>query len=111
VCCLMFGEMSIRGKLHFNQKCGCIEGFEDLRNQGRASNVAIIPWSSCSVVSVIKWKQPVAYYLIHRSTKDEVLLNFLMQVFDASHNVALQVVATVFYRGANNQGNETVGFF
>ena len=60
---------------------------------------------------VIKWKQPVAYYLIHRSTKEEVLLNFLMEVFDASHNVALQVVATVFYRGANNQDNETVGFF
>ena len=52
VCCLMFGEMSITGNLHFNQKCGCIEGFEDLGNQSRASNVAIIPWSSCFVVSV-----------------------------------------------------------
>ena len=50
--CLMFDEMSIRGNLHFNQKCGCTEGFEDLGKQGRAINVAIIPWSSCSVVSV-----------------------------------------------------------
>ena len=52
VCCLMFDEMSIRGNLHFSQKCGWIEGFEDLGNQGRASNVVIIPWSLCSVVSV-----------------------------------------------------------
>ena len=52
LCCLTFDEMSIRGNLHFNQKCGCIEDFEELGNQGRASNVAIIPLSSCSVVSV-----------------------------------------------------------
>ena len=36
VCCLMFDEVSIRGNLHFNQKFGCIEGFEDLGNQGKA---------------------------------------------------------------------------
>jgi len=46
VCCLMLDEMSIRENLHFNQKFGCVG------NQGRTSNVAIIPWSSCSVVSV-----------------------------------------------------------
>jgi len=48
----MFDKVSIRGNLHFNQKFGCIEGFEDLGNQGKASNVAVMPWSSCSVVSV-----------------------------------------------------------
>ena len=52
VFCFMFDEVSIRGNLHFNQKFGCIEGFEDLGNQGKTSNVAIIPWSSCSMVSV-----------------------------------------------------------
>jgi len=45
----MFDEMSIRRNLHFNQKFGSIEGFEDLGNQGRASNIAVIPWSSCFV--------------------------------------------------------------
>jgi hypothetical protein len=33
--------------------CNCIEGYEDLGNQGRASNVAVILWSSCFMVSVI----------------------------------------------------------
>jgi hypothetical protein len=48
----MFDEMSLRGNLYCNQKCGCMEGFEDLGNKGRASNVAIIPWPSCSLVSL-----------------------------------------------------------
>jgi hypothetical protein len=42
-----------------------------------------------------KWKQPVAFYLIHGSTKGEMLLNFLMEFLDATHNAALEVVATV----------------
>jgi len=46
VCCLMFDEMSVRENVHFNQKFGCIG------NQDKANNVAIMSWSSCSVVSV-----------------------------------------------------------
>jgi hypothetical protein len=42
-----------------------------------------------------KWKQPVAYYLIHRNNKGEMLVNFLMEVLDASHNAGLEVVATM----------------
>ena len=30
-----------------------------------------------------RWKQPVAYHLIHGSTMGEMLVNFLMEVFDA----------------------------
>ena len=40
VCCLMFDEMSVRGNLHFNQKFGCIDGFEDLGSHNRTSNIA-----------------------------------------------------------------------
>jgi hypothetical protein len=40
-----------------------------------------------------KWKQPVAYCLINRGTKGEILVNFLMEVLDASHNAGLKVVA------------------
>jgi len=36
-----------------------------------------------------KWKQPVAYYLIHGSAKGEMFVNFLMEVFDSSHNAGL----------------------
>jgi hypothetical protein len=42
-----------------------------------------------------KWKQPVAYYLIHGSTKGEMLVNFLMEVLDACYNAGVEVVATV----------------
>jgi hypothetical protein len=49
-----------------------------------------------------KWKQPVAYYLIRGSTKDDMLVNFLMEVLHAGHNAGLKVVATVCNMGANN---------
>ena len=102
VCCLMFHEMSIKENLHFNQKCGCIEGFEDLGSHSRTSSIA-----NHALVFVLlglhkKWKQPVACYLIHRSTKAEMLINFLMEVFGASHNVGLDVVAIMGDMGANS---------
>ena len=49
-----------------------------------------------------KWKQPVADYLIHGSTKHEMLVNFLMEVLDSCHSGGLEVVATVYDMGANN---------
>ena len=95
VCCLMFDEMSIRENLHFNQKFGCIHGFEDLGGHGGTSNIA-----NHALVFMLhglckRWKQPVAYYLIHGTTKGEMLVNFLMEVLDACHNAGLEVVATV----------------
>jgi len=41
-----------------------------------------------------KW-QLVTYYLICGSTKGEMLVNFLMEVLDASQNAVLVVVASV----------------
>ena len=49
-----------------------------------------------------RWKQPVAYCLIHGSKRDEMLVNFLMGVLDACHNAGLEAVATVCDMGANN---------
>jgi hypothetical protein len=49
-----------------------------------------------------KWKQPVAYYLIHGSTEGDMLVNFLMEVLDACHIAGLEVVATMCDMGANN---------
>jgi hypothetical protein len=41
------------------------------------------------------WKQPVAYYLIDGGANSEMLvINFLMEVLDASCNAELEVVAT-----------------
>jgi hypothetical protein len=102
VCCLMFDEMSIRENLYFNQKLGCIEGFEDLGSQGRTSNIA-----NRALVFMLrglcrKWKQPVAYYLTHGSTSVEMLVRFLKEVLGACQNSGLVVVATVCNMGANN---------
>jgi len=102
MCCLMFDEMSIRGHLHFNQKIDCIEGFEEIGRHGRTSNIA-----NHALVFMLRglrkrWKQPVAYYLTRRSTKGDMLVDFLMEVLDACHNAGLVVVATVFDMGANN---------
>jgi hypothetical protein len=82
----MFDEMSIRQNLHFNQKFGCIEGFEDLGSHGSTSSIAnrALVFMLCDLP--IKWKQPVAYYLIHGSTKGDMLVNFLMEVLDACHS-------------------------
>ena len=91
----MFDEMSIREHLHFNQKNDCIEGFEDLGRHGRTSNIA-----NHALVFMLRglrkrWKQLIAYYLIRRSTKGDMLVDFLMEVLDACHNAGLVVVATV----------------
>jgi hypothetical protein len=98
----MFVEMPIRESLYINQKFDCIEGFEDLGGRGRTSNIA-----NHALVFMLrglhkKWKQPVAYYLIHGSTKGDMLVSFLMEVLDACHNAGLEVVATMCDMGANN---------
>ena len=102
VCCLMFDEMSIRENFHFNQKFGCIEAFEDLGSHGRTSGIGNHALVFMFLVPCKKWKQPVAYYLIHGSTKDEMLDNFLMEVLDFCHSAGLEVVATMCDVGANN---------
>jgi Transposase protein. len=101
VCYLMFDTMLIRARLHFNQKIDCIEGFEDLESHGRTSNIA-----NHAPVFMLhglrkKWKRPVSFYLIRGSTKGEMLVNFLMEALDASHNAGLVVVATVCDMDAN----------
>ena len=102
MCSFMFDEMSIRENMHFNQKFGCIEGFEDLGNHGRTSSIAnhVLVFMFCGLHK--QWKQPAAYYLIHSSTKGEMLVNFLLEVLDACQNAGLQVVATVCDIDANN---------
>jgi hypothetical protein len=40
-----------------------------------------------------------------------MLLNFLMEFLDATHNAALEVVATVWHGRQQCQGLETVGCF
>jgi len=102
VCCLIFDEMSIRENLHFNEKFGCIDYFEDPGSQGRTSSIA-----NHALVFMLhglhkRWKQPGAYYLIHGNTKGEMLVNFLMEGLDACHNAGLEVVGTVCDMGANN---------
>ena len=102
ICCLMFDEMSIREHLHFNQKTGCIDGYEDLGRHGRTSNIA-----NHALVFMLRglrkrWKQPVAYYLTCGSTNGDMLVDFLKEVLGACHTVGLVVVATVCDMGANN---------
>jgi hypothetical protein len=86
--------MSIRENVRFNQKFDYIEGFEDLGSQGGTCNIA-----NHALLFMVhglhrKWKQPVAYYLSHGSTKAEML--------DACLNVELCTVATVCDVGANS---------
>jgi hypothetical protein len=82
----MLDKMSIRQHLHFSQKIDCTEGFEDLGIHCRTSSIA-----NYALVFMLhkKWKQPVAFYLIRRSTKGEMLVNFLMEGVDACHNARL----------------------
>ena len=95
MCCLMFDETSIRQNLHFNQKTGCIDGYEDLGRHGRTSNIA-----NHALVFMLRglrkrWKQSVAYYLTCGSTKGDMLVDFLKEVLGACHSAGLVVVATV----------------
>jgi hypothetical protein len=101
-CVLMFDEMSVRENVCFNQKLGCIEGFEDLVKSGQTCNVA-----NHALVFMVrglykKWKQSMAYYFTHASTKAEMLLQFLEEVIDACQNAGLKVVATICDMGSNN---------
>jgi hypothetical protein len=49
-----------------------------------------------------KWKQAVAYYLSHGSTKAEMLVEFLKEVLGSCQNVGLHVDATVCNMGTKN---------
>jgi hypothetical protein len=71
-----------------------IEGFEDLGSHGRTSSIA-----NRALVLMLhglhkKWWL-VTYYLICGSSKGEMLVNFLMEVLDASQNAGPVVVATM----------------
>ena len=103
VCCLIFDEMSIRGNLHLNQMFGCIEGFEDLGNQGKASNFAVIPWSSCSVVSVKSGSNQYLSTWFTEALRVWGLLISWCGTGSCSH--------CMWDMSANNQGNETVQCF
>jgi len=94
--------MSIRESVWFNQKFDCIEGFEDLPSRGRTCNITNHALLFMVCARYRKWKQPVAYYLSHGSTKAEMLVQFLKEVLDACQNVGLHVVATVCDMGTNN---------
>ena len=79
-----------------------LRGFEDLGNQERTCNIAnhALVFMVCGLHQ--KWKQPVAYYLSHGSTKAEILVQFLNEVLGACQIVGLHVVATVCEMGTNN---------
>jgi len=86
----MFDEMSTRQNLHFSQKFGRIEDLEDLGSHSRTSNIA-----NHAPVFMLpgfhkKWKQPVTYFLMHRSAKGELLVNFLTEVLNACHSAGLE---------------------
>ena len=102
MCCLMFDEMSILENLHFSQKFGCIEGFEDLGSHSRTSSIAIHALIFMLPGHHKKWKQPVAYNMIHGSTESDVLVNFLMEVLDACKNAGLEVIVTMCNIDANS---------
>jgi hypothetical protein len=98
--------------LRYNQKFGCIEGFEDLGSYGRMSSIANHALAFMLLGLRKKWKQPVAYYLVHGSTKGEMLVNLLMDVLDACYNARAEVVATMCDMGANNvKALKQLGFF
>jgi len=87
-------KLSIRENLHFNQKFGCIDGFEDLGIQGWRSNIA-----NHALVFMLhglhkRWKLTVAYYLIHGNTKGEMLVKFLIEVLDMQDWKLLPLCAT-----------------
>jgi hypothetical protein len=90
----LFDEISIRGNVLFNPKHDCIEGTEDYATE-RAHNIE----NQALVFKVHglhqKWKQLVAYYFSHGSTKANLLVRFLNKFLGACQNAGLQVVATM----------------
>jgi hypothetical protein len=55
-----------------------MEGFVDLGNHGRTSNIAYHALVFMLHGLYNKWKQPVAYYLMDGGANGEMLVNFLM---------------------------------
>jgi len=79
-----------------------LKALNDLGRHSWTSDIA-----NCALVSMLcdlhkMWKQPVAYYLTHGSSKGEMHVNFLVEFLDACHNAGLVVVATMCDVGANN---------
>jgi len=95
-----------RENVCFNQKFHCVEGFEDFGSQGRTWNIANHALLFMVCCLHCKWKQPVAYYLNRRSTKAEMLVQFLV------HARMLDCVLLPLsgHRNQQCQGHETFGF-
>ena len=94
--------MKCQRQLAFQPEVGLIEGFEDRGKHGRTHHLA-----NHALVFMLrglrkKWKQPVAYYLIHGSTNGLLLATFLEDVLDACHDAGLEVVATMYDMAANS---------
>jgi hypothetical protein len=87
----MFDEMSIMVNLCSIHKFSCRECFVDLGNYGRTSNIAYHALVFMLQDLYNKQKQLVAYYFMDGGTKGEMLVNFLLEVHDASHNEVLEV--------------------
>jgi hypothetical protein len=85
VCCIMFDEMSIR-------RLTALKALRMLQAMAGLAILQIMTWSLCSL----------AFYLICRSTKCEMLVVFLKEVLDTCQNAGLVFVATMLDMGANN---------
>jgi hypothetical protein len=92
-CSLLLDEISVRKNDLFNLKHDCIEGVEDYETE-RTCNIGnhapVFKFNGLRQ----KWKQPVAYYFSHGSTKAKPFGEFLDKLLGAYQNAGLPVVVT-----------------
>lgn len=102
-CVLLMDEMSLKKGLEYNTRRDLIEGFQDMGNLGRESQIA-----TQALVFMVRglcenWKIPVSYYLSASSIKHQYLEALVKENITCLQNAGLNIRALVCDQGASNR--------
>lgn len=100
---LAFDEMAIESQLHYDSKQDCIIGLHNDYPSTRKPLIA--DYVNVFMLKGVfrQWKQPICYTFSSGPSKSNLLKNLIVEIIKESHNIGLEVVATVCDQGGPNQ--------
>ena len=102
-CVLLWDEMSIKSWLEYNLKKDIVEGYTDMGEHGRTSEIA-----SQVLVFMLRgrqhnWRQPICYYVSHNSVNGQLLKTIILDVLNYVKQAGFLVKSMVCDLGSPNQ--------
>ena len=101
LCVVVFDEMAIKERLHYDGNRDVIEGTEDLGDLGKTQYVANHAGVFMIRGLVEKWKQSVGYFLTSGPMSSDVLKDCLLTCIEKVQAAGLLVKAVICDQGSN----------